>query len=282
MRSSLGRLAAAMALGVGLLPFSAMLLGATTVIADLSSTGPGGAVGSFPGQAVPLAWRLVETDAASTCPDLDWSVLGALGFITSGSGRWPRRTPPWWPWPGGLFGIEPTGASSVQADARRAAAQLCEARRETGSLVGALVDLTGKAPAALSIEIVATSLAQEPTLAAGRAQAIYFAAQAIGTPYQWGGNGPSSYDCSGLMVAAWRSAGVDLPRTAQEQYDATGRFLGPPEPGDLVFFGTSTDAVEHVGIEIGSGLMIDAPHTGAQVRVDPDGFTGSVGAGRVA
>ena len=66
------------------------------------------------------------------------------------------------------------------------------------------------------------------------------------------------------------------------QYDATSRPPGPPQPGDMIFFGGSESSVEHVGIEIGDGLMIDAPHTGALVRINADGLSEAVGAGRVA
>jgi len=83
------------------------------------------------------------------------------------------------------------------------------------------------------------------------------------------------------MVAAWRSAGVRLPRTAQEQFDASAHETGPPSPGDLVFFGLGPTGIEHVGIELGDGLMIDAPYTGAFVRIEPDGIADAVDVRRV-
>jgi cell wall-associated NlpC family hydrolase len=94
----------------------------------------------------------------------------------------------------------------------------------------------------------------------------------VGTPYVWGGEDPGvGFDCSGLVQWVFAEAGVDLPRVAQNQYDATVHL--PPgstlEPGDLVFFGPSTEAIEHVGIYIGNGDMVDAPHTGAFVRIEP-------------
>lgn len=262
-------------------PLLAIMLGSTAVIADLSSSGPGGAVGSVPGAAVPALWRLVEAEGADRCPGLSWATLGALGFIATGSGRWPTRTPPWFPWAAGRFGVEAPGAASVGADVRRATSALCGAMAAEGSLDAALGELTGSQAWVSTIQVLTTALGAEPDVAAGQAQAVLFSAEAIGTPYQWGGNGPATYDCSGLMVAAWRSAGVGLPRTAQEQYDATTRRIGRPDPGDLIFFGTSASSVEHVGIEIGEGLMIDAPYTGAFVRIDGDGVTDAVGTGRV-
>ena len=106
-----------------------------------------------------------------------------------------------------------------------------------------------------------------------------FAATAIGLPYLWGGNGPDAYDCSGLMVAAFRAGGVRLERTAQEQHDQA---VPDPSnvPGDMVFFGAGPAAVEHVGLIIGGGLMIDAPHTGAFVRIESYSWSDLVSIGR--
>lgn len=276
----LRRLSLLLALSL-ILPCGCVLLGSTVVVASLSGSGRGGSVGAVSGPAVPPAWHLAEVDAAGRCAGLSWTILGALGFITGASGREEGRPAPWWPAPGGRFGVEAPGARGLRADAKAAARSLCAARDSAGSVAAGLLLLTGSAAWVSDIDVVATALDAEPQLAAGRAQALLFAAEALGTPYQWGGNGPATYDCSGLMVAAWRSAGVDLPRTAQEQYDATQRELGPPGPGDLLFFGASPTDVVHVGIEIGDGLMIDAPYTGAVVRIDPDGAGGAVGIGRV-
>ena len=83
-------------------------------------------------------------------------------------------------------------------------------------------------------------------------------------PYVWGGESPSGYDCSGLVQAAYRRAGIDLPRTAQEQYDAGPHLPASAQlqPGDLVFFGQSPSEVTHVGMVVRSGEMVDAPHPG--------------------
>jgi peptidoglycan DL-endopeptidase CwlO len=89
----------------------------------------------------------------------------------------------------------------------------------------------------------------------------------IGKPYQWGGAGPGSYDCSGLVMVAWAKAGVSFPHSAQDQYNLTARVnVAGLLPGDLVFFGTPRD-VYHVGIYAGRGQMVDAPETGQDVRV---------------
>lgn len=106
-----------------------------------------------------------------------------------------------------------------------------------------------------------------PAVAGRAAQAVAFARAQLGKPYAWGATGPSSYDCSGLTQAAWESAGVSLPRTTYAQIGA-GRRVPRDRlaPGDLVFF---YPGVTHVGLYIGGGRMIHAPHPGAPVRIAP-------------
>ncbi|MFG2759211.1 NlpC/P60 family protein [Streptomyces wuyuanensis] len=102
------------------------------------------------------------------------------------------------------------------------------------------------------------------TYAAKAEKVLSFARAQIGKPYVWGATGPSSFDCSGLTQAAWRAAGVDLPRTTWDQVK-TGQSVATADllPGDLVFF---YDDISHVGIYIGDGKMIHAPKPGANVR----------------
>ncbi|MGW2718042.1 NlpC/P60 family protein [Streptomyces sp. NPDC001492] len=95
-------------------------------------------------------------------------------------------------------------------------------------------------------------------------KALAFARAQIGKPYVWGATGPDSYDCSGLTQAAWKAAGVDLPRTTYDQVNAgTTVSLTDAQPGDLIFF---YDDISHVGLYIGNGMMIHAPKPGAYVR----------------
>ncbi|MFJ8230450.1 NlpC/P60 family protein [Streptomyces sp. NPDC094448] len=116
------------------------------------------------------------------------------------------------------------------------------------------------------------------------AGAINFAQQQLGTKYLWGGNGTPEqdgrFDCSGLTQAAYRTVGIELPRVANDQYNAGPH---PPRnellPGDLVFFSddlTNSRAIRHVGIYVGGGYMINAPRPGAVIRFDkidtPDYF----------
>jgi cell wall-associated NlpC family hydrolase len=109
-----------------------------------------------------------------------------------------------------------------------------------------------------------TSTSTDSTYAAKAEKAIAFSRAQIGKPYVWGATGPGSYDCSGLTQAAWKAAGVTLPRTTYDQVNAgTTVAISAAQPGDLVFF---YDDVTHVGIYIGNGMMIHAPKPGAYVR----------------
>jgi cell wall-associated NlpC family hydrolase len=102
------------------------------------------------------------------------------------------------------------------------------------------------------------------------AQAISFACSQLGQPYVWGGDGPTvsgGWDCSGLVQAAYATAGITLPRTTYDQIHVGPR-IGENQlrPGDLVFYGT-TDNVHHVGLYLGAGKMIHAPDYGQPVQI---------------
>ena len=116
--------------------------------------------------------------------------------------------------------------------------------------------------------------------ATGRAQAaVNYAKAQLGDPYVWGSDGPDSFDCSGLTMAAWGAAGVSLPHSSAQQY-GYGQFVSRSEliPGDLVFF---YSPISHVGIYIGNGAMIHSPHAGDVVRVASISMMPYVGARRV-
>ncbi|MCX4995445.1 NlpC/P60 family protein [Streptomyces longwoodensis] len=123
-----------------------------------------------------------------------------------------------------------------------------------------------------------SATAQAPTSRA--AAAVAYAYSKLGSPYVWGATGPNAFDCSGLVLAAYRSAGVSLPRTTYAQIDA-GRRVSRSElrPGDLVFF---YSGISHVGLYVGNGRMIHAPNPSAPVRIAPIDEMPFAGATRVA
>ncbi|MEV6049596.1 NlpC/P60 family protein [Streptomyces sp. NPDC052107] len=102
------------------------------------------------------------------------------------------------------------------------------------------------------------------------AAAVAAARSALGRPYVWGASGPSGFDCSGLMQWSYAHAGIQLPRTSQEQRFA-GRHipLSQARPGDLVIYRSDAG---HVGMYAGNGQVIHAPYPGAAVRYDPVGM----------
>lgn len=109
--------------------------------------------------------------------------------------------------------------------------------------------------------------------------ALAFAKAQIGKPYIWGGTGPSGYDCSGLTGAAWRTAGVSLPRTSQAQFGA-GRAVSTSnlQPGDLVFY---YSGITHVGIYAGGGQIVHASRPGKPIGYDALNSMPLAGARRV-
>ncbi|MER6676472.1 NlpC/P60 family protein [Streptomyces sp. NPDC000983] len=122
-----------------------------------------------------------------------------------------------------------------------------------------------------------SATAQAPNSRA--AAAVAYAYQKLGSPYVWGATGPNAFDCSGLTQAAYRAAGVALPRTTYTQIDA-GRRVSRSElrPGDLVFF---YSGITHVGLYVGNGQMIHAPNPSAPVRLAPISEMPFAGATRV-
>jgi peptidoglycan DL-endopeptidase CwlO len=130
------------------------------------------------------------------------------------------------------------------------------------------------------ITVPAKQAAAVPVSASGRAaSALKYAYAQLGKPYRWAGAGPYSFDCSGLTMRAWQAAGVSLSHNAAAQYYSTKHVSRSQlQPGDLVYFG---HPIHHVGIYIGNGEMIEAPYTGADVRITNFGYrTDYAGASR--
>ena len=111
-------------------------------------------------------------------------------------------------------------------------------------------------------------------------KAVAFAYAQLGKPYVWGATGPDSYDCSGLVQAAWAAAGVSIPRVTYDQWAALPHIATSSiQPGDLLYY----DGEGHVAMYVGDGYIIDAPRTGLDVEKIPmntgwyaAGFDGAV------
>jgi cell wall-associated NlpC family hydrolase len=173
--------------------------------------------------------------------------------------------------------------------------QAQEAARERAAAAAARARLQAEIAARKAAERAAAAQASQsssaPTLAppppvnvptgggsgAGHAAAASIALRYLGVPYVYGGASPSGFDCSGLVMYVYAQLGISLPHYTVAQWNATLP-VSSPAPGDLVFF----NGLGHVGIYIGGGRFVNAPHTGSVVRIDSiSSFGGYVGARRV-
>jgi cell wall-associated NlpC family hydrolase len=110
-------------------------------------------------------------------------------------------------------------------------------------------------------------------------QALQQALSRRGDPYVWAAAGPSEFDCSGLVVWAFAQEGISLPHYTGALWNSGMHIArNDLQPGDLVFFGSD---ISHVGFYVGDGMMLDAPDTGAVVRIEPL-FSDYIGAVRIA
>jgi peptidoglycan DL-endopeptidase CwlO len=140
-----------------------------------------------------------------------------------------------------------------EAAEREAAQQATPARTPSGSSGGSSSSGGRSSPAPSA-----------PSTRQSAQVAVDTALAQVGKPYQWGGGGPNSFDCSGLTSYAWRAAGVSLPHSSRMQYGATRRISrGDLQPGDLIFFGSP---IHHVAMYIGNGNVVEASRSGVPVR----------------
>ena len=152
-------------------------------------------------------------------------------------------------------------------DRRVAALIVQQQRREEASQQAAYADYLAAARRS------GTAPARDGRASAAARKAVAVALAQLGSPYVWGAEGPATFDCSGLTSFAYAAAGITIPRVSRAQFAAYAG-LRPIDPlhlvaGDLVFFADNPgnpSTIHHVGIYIGKGLMVEAPHTGAVVR----------------
>jgi cell wall-associated NlpC family hydrolase len=284
----LAKAAGALALvAVGVVAIAAVglqALSATTITPTSSAT-----------SQIPAAYLSLYQSAAARCP-MPWTILAAVGQVESNQGRDTATSPAgavgpmqfepatWTRW--GVDG-DGDGVKNPRdpADAIPAAADyLCSlgvAKNPHNALVSYNCGNPGPACQTASAGYAATVLSIAATYGTTTAtspvatQAVQVALAQVGTPYLWGGETTRGFDCSGLVQYSYAHAGLTLPRTAQQQYDATAHLTDPNQlqPGDLVFFGSGPRGVHHVGIALGDGRMVDAPHTGAFVRTEAIDFS---------
>jgi peptidoglycan DL-endopeptidase CwlO len=128
--------------------------------------------------------------------------------------------------------------------------------------------------------VTAAQIAGLPHVGGRAGTAIAFAQSKLGMWYQWGGIGNPSYDCSGLVQAAYAAAGISLPRTTYDQINSgypVPAILADLEPGDIIFYNND----EHEALYVGNGLVIHAPSTGNKIQYGPWNMMSITGIRRV-
>jgi peptidoglycan DL-endopeptidase CwlO len=169
-------------------------------------------------------------------------------------------------------------ADEAQINATRQSLSAANAQQQAtlGQVQGQLVSLVKQAQAAAEAQALAAAggsgdpeaFPNLPPTSGATARAIAFARAQIGKPYEYAASGPGSYDCSGLVMAAYRSAGVMLPHYSGAMYDMLPHVaLSAAQPGDLFFWGAGGS--EHVAFFLGNGQLLEAGGSGNDVHIGP-------------
>lgn len=158
----------------------------------------------------------------------------------------------------GVAGAQPAAAATVTVSVEKVAT--------TTSVKAVAARATAKKSTTKAASTRKKRLSRAALQRAKAVRAVKTAKKQIGDPYRWGASGPGAFDCSGLVQYAWRKAGVRLPRTTWSIRSAVRKKVswGHFKPGDLIF----TSGGGHVGMYVGHGKMIHAPHSGTRVRID--------------
>jgi cell wall-associated NlpC family hydrolase len=261
--------------------------------AGAGATGLAGAPTALARAGIPPDYLTFYLDAAQTCPGLPWSVLAGIGTVESSNGNSDA--------PGVHSGHNFAGAEgpmqflpatfaqyAVNADPGHplspydpadaiytAAAMLCAQGARGGSPAGIELAVFAYNHAQWYVtDVMAWAAKYAAQGGSGTvATAIAFARAQLGKPYHWGAAGPGSYDCSGLVYAAYANAGIHIARTTfLWQQDGPVVPLSQIQPGDLLFSAGSDGTPAnpgHVVMYLGGGQVIQAPHTGEDVQIDP-------------
>ncbi len=265
-------------------------LAVAALAAPLGTATPWGVAPSAQAVArIPAVYLRAYRAAAATCPGLSWTVLAGIGAVETGQGRDDHVSP------AGARGpmqfepatfarydrpIPPGGANPPSPDdpvdaIYAAARDLCANGARDGADLPAAVYAYNHDRGYVAEVLAEAGAYAAPAGATSPAAstAVSYALAQIGTPYRWGGETPGvGFDCSGLTQAAYAAAGVAIPRTSEAQWSTLPHVpLSQIQPGDLVFFNPGEflpGLPGHVGIYIGHDDMVDAPHSGATVRVE--------------
>ncbi|MGW1989744.1 NlpC/P60 family protein [Embleya sp. NPDC001921] len=161
-----------------------------------------------------------------------------------------------------------------EADRQAEGDRQAEAAREAREQAATKADKTGEPakPAKGAGPAAATrpDTSGKAPATTGASAAIAYAKAQLGKPYVWGGEGPQGYDCSGLVMRAWREAGVNMTHFAATQYfESTSVSYRNLRPGDLIFWSETKSAsdIHHVAMYLGGGQMIHAPRTGDVIKI---------------